>query len=150
MVDSTGDDRRIYLPRQEWTETANETSIWRHSWWVLVSPSSSTGGMVVRSTTQLDLVQFIHQKKRTVVAQSILCYGSTRHSRHWCGDKGLMRSQHDSRRRRWAGRIPRNSHCVMNELFMMEFINSRSKSCEFPLRLFHPMWKTGVQTSNAQ
>ena len=39
---------------------------------------------------------------------------------------------------------------VMNELFMMEFINSRSKSCEFPLRLFHPMWKTGVQTSNAE
>ena len=27
---------------------------------------------------------------------------------------------------------------VMNELFMMEFINSRSKLCEFPLRLFHP------------
>ena len=26
---------------------------------------------------------------------------------------------------------------VMNELFMMEFINSRSKSCEFPLRQFH-------------
>ena len=40
--------------------------------------------------------------------------------------------------------------CVMNELFMMEFINSRSKSCEFPLRLFHPMRKTGVQTSNAE
>ena len=41
-------------------------------------------------------------------------------------------------------------HSVMNILFMMEFINSRSKSCEFPLRLFHPMRKTGVQTSNAE
>ena len=29
-------------------------------------------------------------------------------------------------------------------------INSRSKSCEFPLRLFHPMRTTGVQTSNAE
>ena len=33
---------------------------------------------------------------------------------------------------------------VMNKLFMMEFTNSRSKLCEFPLRLFHPMRKTGV------
>ena len=36
---------------------------------------------------------------------------------------------------------------VMNELFMKEFINSRSKSCEFPLRLFRLMrsWRQNLQ-----
>ena len=37
---------------------------------------------------------------------------------------------------------------VMNILFMMEFTNSRSKSCEFPLRLFRLMrsWRQNLQS----
>ena len=77
---------------------------------------------------------FVHRQEQ----HWTIGFPSNAHSQeHWCQNCAMSWTYYSW----WNSEIPVDS--VMNILFMMEFTNSRSKSCEFPLRLFHPMRKTG-------